>query len=602
VALFVVSRKTMEMTAAILGSLLMGSGIAAMHYVGMAAMRLPAMCRYSSALVTLSVILAIVIAFAAMWLTFGVRGQVATWSWQKSGSALLMGLAIPTMHNVGMAAVSFTPASLSASELTHAVSISELGVAGIALIALTVMGLVFLASMLDRRISIHTIELELSEERFRMMAEVSTEREKAKMAAEANRAKSLFLANMSHELRTPLNAILGYAQLLVDAPNLTPSQRRACNTIQPSGEHLLMLIVDILDLAKIEAGRLELQLGAVDLHSLLDGIANIIRIKAEDKALDFACTFAPDLPDFIQVDQKRLRQVLLNLLANAVKFTNQGSVDLQVKVLALSPEESRLCFAVRDTGTGIAVDQLENVFRPFEQVGDAQHRTGGTGLGLSISCQLAHLTGGELHLESVCGRGSCFSFDIPAVTVVPERTPSQVDGQVVGYQGLRKRILVVDDIEANQSMLSETLAGLGFETSYANNGREALVRAAATTPDLMLMDIRMDVMGGLEAMCRMQESPELPAVPVILVSAGVTQAEEANGLTMGAKACLTKPIERARLLQEIGRLLNLTWIRESQQKSTRSGNDHFELSGIPDTAHIESLHELAKTGNMRHPG
>jgi signal transduction histidine kinase/FixJ family two-component response regulator len=418
-------------------------------------------------------------------------------------------------------------------------------------------------------------------------------------AESANRAKSMFLANMSHELRTPLNAILGYAQLLLRAPNLTESQIGACNTIQQSGEHLLMLIIDILDLAKIEAGRLELELGAVDLHAFLTGIANIIRIKAEDKALGFTCTLALDLPAFVQVDQKRLRQVLLNLLSNAVKFTDVGGVDLLVKVLSRSPEEAQLSFEVRDTGTGIAPDQLEKVFRPFEQVGDTQHRRGGTGLGLSISRQLVRLMRSELQVESVWGRGSCFSFDIPAATVAPGQAPSQVGGQVGGYEGSRKRVLVVDDIDANRSVLSEILTTLGFEITQASNGLEALANAQRMIPDLMLVDVRMPEMGGLELMRIMQGLPSLCQVPVIAISAGVTNEKQRDCMAAGVKAFLTKPIELAPLLQEIGRLLNLTWIRESPQEPTRSGGDRIESTGIPDPAHMKPLLELAKAGNMR---
>ncbi len=418
-------------------------------------------------------------------------------------------------------------------------------------------------------------------------------------AESANSAKSMFLANMSHELRTPLNAILGYAQLLLRAPNLTESQIGACNTIQQSGEHLLMLIIDILDLAKIEAGRLELELGAVDLHAFLTGIANIIRIKAEDKALAFTCTLALDLPAFVQVDQKRLRQVLLNLLSNAVKFTDVGGVDLLVKVLSRSPEEAQLSFEVRDTGTGIAPDQLEKVFRPFEQVGDAQHRRGGTGLGLSISRQLVRVMRSELQVESVWGRGSCFSFDMPAATVAPGQAPSQVSGQVGGYEGSRKRVLVVDDVEANRAVLSEILTTLGFEITQASNGLEALANAQRMVPDLMLVDVCMPEMGGLELMRLMQARPSLCQVPVIAISAGVTNEKQRDCMAAGARAFLSKPIELAPLLQEIGRLLNLTWIRESPQKPTRSGSDRIESTGIPDPAHMKPLHELAKAGNMR---
>jgi NO-binding membrane sensor protein with MHYT domain len=209
IALFVVSRTRMGMTSAIVGSVLMGSGIAAMHYIGMEAMRLPAMCMYSWGIVTLSVFLAVLISFVAMWLTFGLRGQTDNWSWRKAGSALLMGVAIPVMHYVGMAAVSFEPAPIEASSLTHAIGISQLGLGGIALVTFTLLGLVVLAAVLDRRFSLNALELELSEQRFRLMQQMNEERERAKVAEAGSQAKSEFLANMSHEIRTPVPTFWG---------------------------------------------------------------------------------------------------------------------------------------------------------------------------------------------------------------------------------------------------------------------------------------------------------------------------------------------------------------------------------------------------------
>jgi signal transduction histidine kinase/CheY-like chemotaxis protein len=415
----------------------------------------------------------------------------------------------------------------------------------------------------------------------------------------ANRAKSTFLANMSHELRTPLNAILGYVQLLKRDRNLTKLQAEAYNTIQQSGEHLLMLIVDILDISKIEAGKTELQLSPVDMPGFLHGIANIIRIKAEEKGIDFKCDIESDVPAFVEIDQKHLRQVLLNLLSNAVKFTDEGRVDLHVKVLSQSHEKVRLRFEVQDSGTGIAENQLEKVFRPFEQVGDERHRAGGTGLGLSISRQLIRLMGSEIQVQSTLGQGSCFSFELDARTRGSEQIVSSMSGQVTGYEGPRIRVQVVDDIEANRSMLADTLGSLGFEVIQAVNGLEAVTQAQAVPPALILMDIRMPVMGGLEAIRRMQEIPDLRMVPVIAVSAGVTEDDQAGCIAAGAKAFLIKPIETAFLLQEIGRLLNLTWIRENARQTTSSTGDRVERFVVPEPAQMESLRELAKTGNMR---
>jgi signal transduction histidine kinase/DNA-binding NarL/FixJ family response regulator len=419
------------------------------------------------------------------------------------------------------------------------------------------------------------------------------------IAERANRAKSMFLANMSHELRTPLNAILGYAQLLKRDRTMSKWQLEATNTIQQSGEHLLMLITDVLDLSKIDAGKIELQVRPIDMTSFLHGITNIIRIKAEEKSLNFRCDIASDLPAFVQADPKRLRQILLNLLSNAVKFTDRGSVDLQVRVLSRSQGKIRIRFEVRDTGTGIAADQLERVFQPFEQVGDEQHRAGGTGLGLGISQQLARLMESEVKVESTLGQGSCFSFDMPALLADSVRTVSEVSGQVTGYEGARKKVLVVDDTEANRSVLTETLENLGFEVSEAVNGLEALTSAQAAPPDVILMDIRMPAMNGIEAMLRLQGIPSLSMIPVVAVSAGVTQAEQAEGKKAGAKAFLRKPIETPYMLQEIGRLLELTWIHEDPEQRTSPVSglaDHFV---VPDPAQMESLRELAKAGNMR---
>jgi signal transduction histidine kinase/ActR/RegA family two-component response regulator len=418
-------------------------------------------------------------------------------------------------------------------------------------------------------------------------------------ADRANRAKSTFLANMSHELRTPLNAILGYTQLLKRSPQTTKWQSDAYHTIHQSGEHLLMLIVDLLDLSKIEAEKLELQLSTVHMPAFLQGIASIIRIKATEKALEFECEFSPNLPSYIQADQKHLRQVLLNLLSNAIKFTDRGRVTFEVTVLFQSREDVQLRFGVRDTGSGIPQDHLETIFRPFEQLGDEQSRSGGTGLGLSISRKLVRLMGGEIQVKSTPGQGSIFSFEVGALVAEYEGSASLVGGQVQGYDGPRKRVLVVDDIDANRFVLADTLGQLGFDIEQAANGLEALKAAQSTPTDLVLMDVRMPVMDGLEAMRQMRQNPELCRVPIIAVSAGVTKNEQEECLAAGAKAILTKPIDEASMLKQIGSLLDLTWIIDTPQQTLPAMNYPGEHFVLPEPEQMKSLRDLAKTGNMR---
>ncbi|WP_136420277.1 ATP-binding protein [Herbaspirillum sp. ST 5-3] len=256
-------------------------------------------------------------------------------------------------------------------------------------------------------------------------AELMLAKERAEVASQA---KSTFLASMSHELRTPLNAVLGYAQVLKRDPNLDAHQIASLNTIQQSGEHLLNLITDLLDLSKIESGKFELVEHEVDLQSCLQVIADIIRVRAEQKGLLFKYSAAPDLPRIVLCDEKRVRQVLLNLLGNAVKFTDEGEVSLRITRLAhTEADHARLLFEVSDTGIGLPESELERIFQPFEQAGEVRHRFGGTGLGLSISRQLVRMMNSEIHVASHPGAGSVFSFEL----VVPVADDNPADGHVL---------------------------------------------------------------------------------------------------------------------------------------------------------------------------
>ncbi|HZR34686.1 MAG TPA: ATP-binding protein [Nevskia sp.] len=416
-------------------------------------------------------------------------------------------------------------------------------------------------------------------------------------AEAASKAKSSFLANMSHELRTPLNAILGYAQLLQRDRSLGERQAAAAATIQHSGEHLLTLITDILDLSKIEAGKLELVTGRADLGAFLQGVADIIRIRAEDKALSFRFEPAPQLPRFARFDEKRLRQVLLNLLGNAVKFTDCGEVTLRAALLHREQDQARLRFEVCDTGTGIAADDLQAIFQPFEQVGDSQRRSGGTGLGLSISRELVRLMGGEIGVDSTPGRGSRFWFEIELPVVEAAAATTAPALPISGYGGPRRRVLVVDDKPANRAVLADMLGLIGFEVQQACDGRDSLERAHETPPDLVLMDIRMPVMDGLEATRRMRQSPVLRTVPIIAVSAGSTGDDAAACRAAGADAFLAKPVRMAPLLDEIGARLRLNWLRDSAPQ--RSSEAQPAELVLPPAAEMEVLHQLAVAGNMR---
>jgi signal transduction histidine kinase len=392
-------------------------------------------------------------------------------------------------------------------------------------------------------------------------AEAHAARERAEVA---NQAKSAFLANMSHDLRTPLNGILGFAQILQWDHSLTERQQLGVSAIRQSGEHLLTLINDILDVAKIEAGKIELFPSDFALDKFLQVIASIIRVKAEQKPdLRFVCDLAPDLPEAVRADERRLRQVLLNLLDNAVKFTDRGQVVLRVR----HTPPSRLRIEVEDTGIGMSEEQLARLFRPFEQVGEAHRRAGGTGLGLVISRQFVRLMGGDIHVESRFGAGNLFWFeiDVPAIRGPAPEVPL-AERVVVGYRGPARKVLVVDDVAENRAVLVEALSRLGFEVAQAAGGYDALAQAQAVPPDIVLLDIVMPDLSGVEVIERLRRLPGLGKTPVVAVSASATPDVEAQTMTAGASAFLPKPVDMKSLLGTMASQLGLSWVEAFDSK------------------------------------
>jgi PAS domain S-box-containing protein len=414
----------------------------------------------------------------------------------------------------------------------------------------------------------------------------------AKEAAEtASRAKSAFLASMSHELRTPLNAILGYAQVLRRDADLRPQQRKALDVIEGSGDHLLSLINELLDLAKIEAGTIEIHPAPFALARCLEGIVDSIRARAEEKGLAFAAEWVTDLPATVRADEKRLRQVITNLLDNAIKHTPSGGVALKVGRRA-----GRVRFLVEDTGIGIRAEDLPRIFETFHQVRDSRQYVEGTGLGLAISRTLVTLMGGTLEVASTPGEGSRFWFDLDlpeAPLVAAEARPR---AQVVGVRGASRRVLIVDDKADNRRLLRDLLAPLGFELLEAADADACLRLASSEKPDVILLDLRMPGMDGLEATRRLRTMAATRDVVIIAVSASAFDENRERCLEAGADDFLPKPFRLERLMELLRAHLGIELVYETDGAGVAPAPGAARV--LPPAAELARLLDLARRGDV----
>jgi len=416
--------------------------------------------------------------------------------------------------------------------------------------------------------------------------------QQAKEHAEAaNEAKSRYLTGISHELRSPLNAILGYAQLLEIDRRLPVELKGALSVIHRSGDHLADLIQGLLDISKIEAGRLELHQDQVQLRLLMDQLVHMFRFQAEEKGLQFEYHCADRLPELVKTDEKRLRQILINLLSNAIKYTQHGGVSLHLGYRNQVAE-----FIVRDTGLGIAPENQERIFLPFERVRTPGSNVAGTGLGLTITRLLTEIMGGEIALESESGRGSMFRVSLMlssiskpiAEPIAPLRTP-------VGYEGSPRRVLVVDDDDSHRQLVRALLTPLGFEVTDVSNALFAIDVMQNEHPDIVLLDVQMPEMDGWTLLDAIRV--DYPHLPVLMISADASEGRNHGDATPAHDGYLIKPFRLSALIEALGQLMDLKWHFAGEREE--AGLSTLGALEIPSPTMTRQLLELAAIGHRK---